>query len=249
MGAGRAICRAAMSPDCLVEAVRDLFTRPGFEPPFVPRVALEVHAFSRGTQDDPVEVADLLERDPVLAAGVMRAVELRAPAGWRASSLHDVLARCGVRGLANLALEVGTLGVFAGARGYDAPMQACREHAIRAAHTATILAGEASVESEPAFMAGLLHDVGTAVGLIALADWRLFPVRHCYEEVQDALLEAHERIGGVVADAWHLPLEVREAIAHHHGAPRGKLAAVVEATERVCLGTFRSAEVTASLPR
>lgn len=199
----KASARSRLEVEDLVAAANVLYTHPRFDPPTIPRVVLEVHALTCEDAFDPeasAELTGLLEDHPALAAAVLRAVDLRGASRWSPGSLQEVAARFGPRGLANLALEIGTASVFSGAPGFEATMEACREHSVRVAHTAGMLAGETSVTSEPAFMAGLLHDVGTAIGLVALADRRLFPTRLPYEDVEGALEEAHERIGLVAAE-------------------------------------------------
>ena len=207
------------------------------------RVALDLYESSAGPEADPAEALQLVGLDPQLAAGVLRAARTRSLAGApKARSLDELVAWSGVRGLANLALEVAATGIFPPAPGYEAQMDACREHSIRAAHSANIIAGDAAGK-EPAFMAGLLHDCGTAVGLIALADRRLFRAHHPFLEVEAVLVEAHEEIGGIVAAMWHLPGEVRHAVANHHGATRSTLGAIIQVVDRICSGKMRVASV------
>ncbi len=227
----------------LIGAVRFLFTQPQFDPPILSRLALDLYESSIGPEADPSEALELIGLDPQLADGVLRAARARTLAGAPSvSSLGELVAWSGVRGLANLTLEVAATAVFSGAPGYEAQMAACHEHSIRAAHSANIIAGDAA-RTEPAFMAGLLHDCGTAVGLIALADRRLVRTRHPFEEIESVLIDAHEEIGGIVAAMWHLPGEVCHAVATHHDATPSTLGAMIQVVDRVCSGKMRIAPV------
>jgi putative nucleotidyltransferase with HDIG domain len=220
--------------DDLVWGVRWLFSQTELRPPRIPRVALELHDLSRRAGARASDAIRLLELDPWLAGGVC-AVAGSIPASPDApGSLREVVARMGVRGLANLALEVGTAPLFSGIAAYEAELRAHLEHALEVAHAANIVAAKALPDDEPAFMAGLLHDVGSAIGLIALASGRLSPAPLPYREALPVLLEAHEELGVIAADAWHLPLEVREVIADHHGAPRSALTELVRVVDRPC---------------
>jgi putative nucleotidyltransferase with HDIG domain len=224
--------RAVPSADDLFGAVQTLFSRPHFSPPQIPRVVLTVHTLSRQVGSGE-EIVFLLGRHPPLTQGILRAVEARRVAGWKGGALRDVLVAFGPRGLANLALEVATASLFCGVMDYAAELEACREHSVWVAHTASLLAGETRFDTEPAFMAGLLHDVGTAIGLQVLGDRRLFDRRFAYETVEASLLAAHERIGALVADAWDLPPEVCAAVGHHHGRAPSRFAATIGAVDRV----------------
>jgi hypothetical protein len=60
------------------------------------------------------------------------------------------------------------------------------------------------VETEFAFLCGLIHDVGFAASLLALANdphWS----RSTFEELAPVLDEVHEEASGVLARLWRLP--------------------------------------------
>jgi HD-like signal output (HDOD) protein len=74
-----------------------------------------------------------------------------------------------------------------------------------------------------AYAAGLLHDVGV-IALLSVAPEEFAKALRLARSERIALHEAeqrelginHEEAGRIIAGIWHLPLDIREVIAHHH---------------------------------
>jgi HD-like signal output (HDOD) protein len=84
---------------------------------------------------------------------------------------------------------------------------------------AQLLAAEAGMDPDPAFLAGLVHDVGR-VALFSLAGDIQRNSRGAHEISYSGLSQAsdllHARLGAVITDAWRVSLMISTAIAHHH---------------------------------
>jgi len=78
-----------------------------------------------------------------------------------------------------------------------------------------------SNETETAFTAGLLHNIGDlalhtlAPHMFSLIDRGLAPAELCHVE-RELLGVCHAEAGGQLADKWLLPASVADAIRHHH---------------------------------
>jgi putative nucleotidyltransferase with HDIG domain len=106
--------------------------------------------------------------------------------------------------------------------GYEAAMERLARHSAAVAHVMRAVCRRTSVESEHAFLCGLLHDVGFAASLLALAEdptWR----RAAFEDLKPVLDEVHEEASGLLARLWKLPENIQRMVAtHHEPAPGGK---------------------------
>jgi putative nucleotidyltransferase with HDIG domain len=100
-------------------------------------------------------------------------------------------------------------------------------------------------DSEKAYLAGLLHDIGVVVNcMVAPEDFRDAAEKAAREQIpldeaeQSALGFTHSDSGRVLADAWKIPAEIAEAIElHHHIGDTqrgGPLVALVHLSDLLC---------------
>lgn len=108
-------------------------------------------------------------------------------------------------------------------------------HSLGVAAAAHYLAPRAGVNPEPAFVAGMLHDIGIAVLGCCMVDEFRVVLDHAYahdcaiEDAERASLGfTHDELGAALAAQWKFPPVIREAIRAHHapGADAQPLARV-----------------------
>lgn len=180
--------------------------------------------------DDPEvnirRLAEALTRDPALTAEVLRvansAVYGYGPA-WR--SFSEVMMRLGLRRIRTLVLGAAAGRLLARPlSGYGLGREALWQHALSTAQSARYLANVIHFpESEAAYMAGLLHDIGKVVldRYMLEEGWRVAEViftgdlRHWQAEQQLFGMD-HAAVGGMMARKWQFPSELAEAIQFHH---------------------------------
>lgn len=207
----------------LTERLKKLFASPGYRPPVLPGVALEIVELSQRPNVGFQEVVALLERDPLLAARVLSVAgsALYAPMG-NVVSLKQAAVRLGLKTLRDLVLEAAlNMRVFR-APGYEAPMERLRRHASVTAQLARVVCRHGNVEGDYAFVGGLLHDVGMAAAMIALVDearGSASPV--AFAELAPALHAVHAETSALVARLWKLPASIQEVVGAHHRLDAG----------------------------
>lgn len=96
-------------------------------------------------------------------------------------------------------------------------------HTLGVATCARVIAEQTGYNTEIAFTAGLLHDIGKLLMFTAApASYEAALHIRQYEDVSILLAETsvfgydHAAAGGMLAKAWKLPSEITEAIAAHH---------------------------------
>ena len=205
--------------DALVERVLETFVSPGYEPPMLPTVAIELMSLSQKPDVAIRDMAKLLEREPMLAARVMKRVQSPMFAGAaRISSLKDAIVRLGISGLRDVVWEVAlNMRVFK-VEGYTESMEFLRRHCTATAYIARIICQYTSMEGEYAFICGLLHDVGVAATMIALADG----AKKARRPVPDliglwpAIDRGHEKASATLVKLWGLPPDFQYVVGAHH---------------------------------
>lgn len=186
--------------------------------PVLPQIAVEVWEMSRDPDFDVDRLRVTLEREPALAGRVLGVASCPLYAGKApVTSLRDALMRLGRRTLADVLLEVAaTMEVFR-ATDYQPAMLTLQKHALAVAYVARDVAQIAGVEPGIAFMAGLLHDVGTVALLrvVACSERRQRKAISPLGEIIEAIDDLHARTGSYLVHRWGLPDEVGHAILAH----------------------------------
>lgn len=200
----------------LLTRLRAQISSPGYKPPMLPAVALQVHALSRRHDATPQSILPVLERDPMLAADVLRRASGADMAGRHPpKSLRDAAMRLGTRGLGAFVLEVALNGRIFRVPGLEEPMRELQRHSTVVAAAARAVAQHAGVDDpDAAELAGLLHDVGVAAGLHVLGGVvgnGPVPSEILAQMVLGYGAEASE----IVASSWTLPPEIASAVSHH----------------------------------
>jgi HD-like signal output (HDOD) protein len=197
-------------------------------PPFSPILNRLIATLSR---DDVsfVRIADLIEKDTVLAGNVLKLVN-SALYGRRATinSVRHAVSLLGMNKLRNATLGMSVTRMWNQVRtpaGWS--MAKFNLHAVATAMLSDLLAQELQVEyGEGAFAAGLFHDLGRLLIALALPDEHLQITIMCsggHISRSDCEMEAlgftHAQLSADALAQWNLPEMISTAVLDHHSAP------------------------------
>jgi len=184
------------------------------------------------------EIGALIEKDQVLSAKVLRLANspfYGFPS--RISSVAHAVIVLGFNVVKGLTLCASAFGMMK-----DAGMDQLWRHSLGVAITAHLLATKLEIRNpEELFVAGLLHDIGKVVLYVKWPDVagsintaaQAADDRSLFEVEQDVLGLSHADIGGCLANAWNLPIMLREPILYHHAPTLAKEAALQTAIVHV----------------
>jgi putative nucleotidyltransferase with HDIG domain len=204
----------------LVRRLQAVFEADGYSPPRLPEVALKLIELSRQSGVDLRSVTRLLEADSLLAAELLKIAQSAQYSGGSGSpvrTLEEALLRLGLKRTGELFIQASlNMRVFR-VKPYQKHMDELRRHSTTVAHLSRLISRKTSLFDEHAFLCGLLHDIGIAAALIAIADAggtkKELPT---FDELWPALNEGHGKAGGTLARLWKLPPEVAFVIEQHH---------------------------------
>lgn len=213
--------RAPIDPVRLRQALREL--------PPLPQAALQALAALRDEDSSDALCAELVGRDQALVARTLRLAN--SPfygMPGRVASVRQAVQLLGRQTLASLLTLATLAGQFDAAACATFSYSAFWRHALGTALAARGLSRALNRGDEPAFTAGLLHDIGR-LALAVNFPAETATVLACVPAADEgpAALERrllgidHLDVGAQVAAQWHFPPEVLLAIAGHH-APRGQ---------------------------
>ncbi|HWI11122.1 MAG TPA: HDOD domain-containing protein [Burkholderiaceae bacterium] len=192
--------------------------------PALPAALLEL---LRVLGNDSVETGTLaakISHDQALTAKTLRLANSSFYGVSRhVNSVTDAIAVLGLRAVRTLVTTAGLAGSFKPptCEGFDFP--GFWRHAIESAVGAKLVANAIGADGETAFTAGLLHDIGQlalASGFAAkYARVLALQAEHGIElcDAERALLGIdHPALGALLAERWHFPGQIVEAIGAHH---------------------------------
>lgn len=200
------------------ERLTAVFRSPEYVPPLLPAAAVEVHRLSQTKDAQVDQILSALEKDPLLAARVLKVASSPVYSGQALQSLQTAVMRLGMRALADLVWEVAlNMKVFR-SKAYEGPMDVVRRHSTATAYVARAIAKLTPVPLEYAFLCGLLHDVGAAAALLLLGEGgsNAGGKPLTADVLQIVLSKAHAEASQLVARLWELPADVQLVLANHH---------------------------------
>ena len=228
------------SSEARVKAMRAL----GKLPPFSP-VLTRLMASLANEDVSFGEVADLIEKDTVMAGNILRTVN-SALYAWR-GSINSVRHAVSLMGFAKVRNTVMTLSVTRMLNHKEVPPSWSPSqfnlHGTASAILADLVAAELDVEyPEGAFAAGLLQNIGML--LIAVSHQKEHErIKDLCERGGQELIEVerfvvgldHTELSAEALVQWNLPAPIREAVRNHHGPHKGTLplSRVIETADRI----------------
>lgn len=182
-----------------------------------------VRALSR--DDVPASACvDAVERDLSLATRLLRlANSAFYGARGQVGSVEDAVGMLGLRTVASVVAAVSMRSTLALVQCNGFNFETYWRHALTTAVVARELARPATLDPGEAFLAGLLHDVGQLLLVVAHAEWVERALKLSHDEQID-LCEAerrlmgmgHDEVGAKVMHHWHFPEQLVNAVAGHH---------------------------------
>lgn len=215
--------------------------------PALPSAVSELLASFHDDDVDVSTIAHQIGRDQALTARVLRVANssfygLQSKVG----TIGEAVVVLGFRAVRSMVLAVGINNALRVERcpGFDA--MAYLRHCVAVGLAARALAKQTGYSPEQAFTGGILHDIGELV--LASNFPRQYAEVFAYRNRHDCFLVVAERdilgmdhteVGGLLAETWHFPAALHEAVADHHApaaAAAGSLADLIHVADAVARG-------------
>jgi HD-like signal output (HDOD) protein len=204
-----------MTPQQLVQEVTQLFT--------LPDVAIRLNELLAAPDSSPLEVVELVQLDPALAATVLKLAN--SAYYGRASQVDTVtraLAVIGERELQVMAMATAVTKAFKGLPTRLVDMESFWDNSVTCGVIARLLGRRCRIRgSEQLFLAGLLHAVGKLVFYARKPD-EYYALLAAAEALDEGSLAVAERrifgfdsasLGAELLKAWQLPAMLQVLVA------------------------------------
>lgn len=179
--------------------------------PTLPQVATEALAMLKEEDVDLSAVARLIEREPVIAARLLRQASSAAKGTEKNPTIQQASTRLGSQALRTLILDASTRQLFQSRDARIADLtRSLWEHSVAVALLARDIAAlVGGVDPEAAYLAGLIHDVGKPIAAAILLELERVVDPSLFDLDADGWLIAvqniHRTIGVALSEKWELP--------------------------------------------
>ncbi|NRA23980.1 MAG: HDOD domain-containing protein [Oleispira sp.] len=176
--------------------------------PTLPEVALRIRQCEHDPNLDILTLTRVIEHDPATTAQILRIAN--SPLVRREVKVADLSKAIGLLGMnycARVAISLSTRQLFNSKKpSSEEKMREIWQHSLDVACHCYVLASKAKLVPEEAFLAGLLHKIGT-LPIIAIAD-----KKDCYSliELNKTIDEIHPMLGENILNHWQFPRSIAD---------------------------------------
>ena len=196
--------------------------------PSLPTTVSKILQICNNPNTSPADLNKVISLDPVLMGKVMKLINSAYYGlSQEITSLVRAIIMLGLNTVKNLALSTAVLGSLGKKGNFQAlNLEGFWRHSLCVGVTAKLIAKKRGVDPkklEEYFVAGLLHDIGKIplnnrfsdeyVNAMSFSDMDHMPL--CKAEYKTMMVD-HSQVGLMIAEAWKLGDEIRDAIQHHH---------------------------------
>ncbi len=195
------------------------------ELPSIPAVVFKVVQETRDSNSNASSIATLLAQDQAMTARILRmANSAFFGMSKKVVQIQEAVVLLGFKNVSRLALLAGTFPwLKRPAAGYLLGPKELWSRSIGIAVGAKVVAERVKIDTEAAFTAGLMADIGK-VALSGALENRAFEIRSIIEKLGVGFDQAesymlgfdHSDVGAFLAESWGFPAELIECIQYHH---------------------------------
>jgi putative nucleotidyltransferase with HDIG domain len=212
-----------ITPEGLVRRVSDVYS--------LPTVYTELDRKINDPLSSLEDIAEILMGDAGLSARLLR---LANSAMYSFPSKIDTITRAitiiGTNQLRDLALATSVITLFKDIDQTKIDMESFWRHSIAVGIASRVIATyQVEPNVERFYLMGLLHDIGRLIMLNQIPDVMSELVDQCqdqqkllYLQEEEVLGFEHGRVGKLLLQEWKLPVQIVEAVSHHHHPLRSR---------------------------
>ena len=197
--------------------------------PSIPASVMALTEIAANELSGVEDVYRVLEKDPALSSGVLRLANSPLLAADNPiCDLRTAIQRLGMDNIISMSRGVAVIRNFKVGESLD--VMSLWQHSTSVGLTAKAVCEllKCTYESESAFLAGLLHDIGK-IALDRCFQEYYKPVLKAVKAGEIELLKAeaellgitHDEVGAQVAIQWNFPEKIIDVIRYHHCPKRG----------------------------
>ncbi len=190
------------------------------EMPLLPRIATKIMKLSSDPDSTLTDFANLIKQDQFITGQVIQIANSPVYGGLcEVTNLTRAIAQIGIRTIKDLiiGISIGS-SIFRNPK-FQKEMDSLWKHSMAVAMLCQEIAVHKKLDSEHAFLCGLVHDIGKPF-LVDVVSKLIRKEEHSVSISHDQLVliinQLHQAVGGILARVWKFPETITQAVAHHH---------------------------------
>lgn len=211
-----------------------------YQPPLLPEVAVTLTRIASQSDVDLPVLQAAVERDPTIAARILSVANSALNSrGSPVVSLRAAIVRLGVAQVRDVAFQVVAMNKIFRVPGYTERVRSLFDVAHASGTLARGICRLLGIDSDSAYLSGLLHDMGEAIilGIVGTEaknrNLRPPPLAN----LQATIDTYHARVGARVCKTWNLDSSLVNAILYHHQPEKssdpGRMALILAAADQL----------------
>jgi HD-like signal output (HDOD) protein len=187
--------------------------------PLLPQVAMQALELANNPGSGVREFADLIMRDPPIAARFMATANSALYSrGQAIRSVPDAVARIGLGSARDLVFQVVYANTVTGLKAFQSEVEGSFQRSVLCGVICRVAGPLLRLNVADAYLCGLLHDIGESRVYRILSEAKQAPAA---AEATALVRKYHSRAGAELAMRWALPDEIVQVCRRHEekGAP------------------------------
>lgn len=203
--------------DKLLLPLLERLEKKDFTLPLLPKVASQLLVLTNDAKVTPGQLTRLIQQDPILAAGLLKAANSAACGAYRQiESMQQAVAWLGLNFVAGIGFAMAFQSNVFNDRGYELEVRRLWTHSLTTGFYAKVLAEKIGQNEEMAFLCGLLHSIGKFFVVHTVNEYHPTSVpRLPWANLLTLIDQSYVEVGRQLADEWNFPVPVKDAIKFH----------------------------------
>jgi|GEM_PF-1379475 len=237
--------------DFWVEKLENILENGALTVPTIPNVVAEAMKLANDPKSTLSEIEELVKTDQAISGKLIQIANSALFRGVKEiDSISEAITRMGQKELRMILFSAFVQTRMFRSEKYKELFDKLLRHSLSCASLSSYMAKKLNFDTETAYLAGFLHDVGMSALLFTIIDETEKKDLPKEMIAELAILCLHEKAGKIVAEKWNMPEEVIETITYHHSFLKSQnhmeMAALVQTADvlsyRIGMG-FTDAEV------
>lgn len=191
--------------------IRGLLKRTTFEAPRMHSIVDEIFFTTLGGAFNVRNLAEIVQQDELLTGSILEICRLPYYSGnTPIRNMNQVIHRLGPEGLRSVSMQAYLDLEIYTSDSWEAQLKQLQTYSLIVGQICRVIARYTSMDGEDAFMSGLLHRIGFAVGLKKITSKS--DDNHTFWE---ALELTHTVFGKMTLHEWGMPEHIQEVVAHY----------------------------------
>ena len=189
----------------MIDATIDKFKKGELDLPAMPHIVQEIQSVMNNSNSSVLAVTAIIEKDVSIAVKLIATANSPLYRGVdKIQSVHAAISRLGLKEIQEIVTSIANKSL------YNTKNRALKKlldklwlHSLACANAAKLISEKVSqTDGEDAFMAGLIHDIGSVLLLKCLGDIVYSDFKIDEEELINSLFEVHTDFGAALLNKW-----------------------------------------------